>query len=290
MSAESDSGNLTLQDLWERGAGSSDRGRSRDHEFTMNWARTLVAQVTVIGSLLGIRLPRPVVREGPLLVWELPKAHITIEPVQRPPSEAPEDMSSSNDHDEFVISGSICSPPDGSKGSQKEYLTFTVRGKVSRDFLFASVVNWFPQENSYPLPPSRTVRPRQAAENMVETTSTGRTALWIRPRGRGDVHEMVRESLIRLKQEGKSVLGVQMLPTEIARLKQGWDGEAAEPPSRDAVELARRIESNLLMAAFSLGRGVWSEDLCIRGRIRTWHRKTHCPGGLRRHRYDPRGY
>ena len=254
MSGDRDSGKLTLRDLWEREADSPDQGGSNDREFTLNWARTLVAQVTVIGSLLGIRLPRPIVNEGPIIVWQLPKAHITVKPERRAPSETPKDMPySSEDHDDFILSGSICSTPDSSGEAQKEYLSFTTRGKVNENFLFASVVNWFPLKNSFPLPPSRTVRPQTGREDMVETTATGRKAVWIRPRGLPEVHEMVREHLLRLKKEGKSVHGVRMLPKEMADLRQGWDGTDAPPPSPDAVEVARYIESNLYMAAFSLG-------------------------------------
>lgn len=255
MGIKHDSQHMTIEELWQRAKDSARKSGTSCDESMVNWARTLLAQGTVAASLLGIRLPRPTVTEQFSILWELPKAHISIRPETTTPSTVTDTtVVSGSDNSHFVLSGSISSPLEPSRQERKDYLTFTVRGNFKRELLFASVMNWFPLDNSFPLPPSRTVRSPAEDSIVVQTVHRGRQAIWIRPEEAGDVNEVVRWNLTRLKREGTTIHGVRMTPDQMAHLRRGWDGTNSPAPPQEAIECVRFVVDNLDQAAKSLGK------------------------------------
>lgn len=265
MPRELDDPELTLEDMSRLAdliPGDVIEDRSRP---TIDWARSLLVQISFLAGLLGVRLPPPRVADGVWLVWHLEKAWIRLRLYQRPPySIEAKQVQWHLDRPDFRIAGAISSVESGSFGRSTDYMTFSVSGKFTVDFLLDIISNWFPLETMARSGSESGAMEERSWIDMPRLNVSGRYTTKVDPSETGDIHELVRKKFSSLARRDLGMGVVGMTLEQMSKLQQDWDGFGSPAPSKETLEWAGILFDNLRQAANALGAYVKEPETQLR--------------------------
>lgn len=250
---------LTLQDL----SGLADlipdnviEDRSR---ATVDWARTLLVQMSLVCGFLGIKLPQPRVQDGVWLMWYLENAWIRMRLFERPPYTIQnKKILTHRDKPDFSIVGAVSPFHDRVDLATREYLGFSVSGKFTLQFLFAILADW----TSTDAPQGELDAPTEAVS--LEPDNEDRYGFWVSPDETRDIHEVVRAEFVRPELESGQMEFAGMTLEQMCQLRHDWDGRGSPPPSEETIEWARVVLDNLRHAAEALGSEIRGLEVQVR--------------------------
>ena len=250
---------LTLKDLSELADLIPDNAIEDRSRGTVDWARTLSFQVSLIAGLAGIRLPAPYVSDGVWLVWTLRNARIRAKLWREVSTgaSATEDVQTLPTQDSnFVLSGDISSRSNVPGEERTIYATYEVSGKFAPEFVYSALLNWFSEPSA--IGAEKESNPPGAADEPFNNQPTYDDGLDIRisPEETRDIHELVRSRFIASRDRGYCVERVALTLEQMGRLRGDWDGKGTPPPSLETIEFAASLSKNLCKAADAVGKSV----------------------------------
>ena len=256
MSSDRDWYDLTLKEL-SRLADLSPAETSEDcSRRTVDWARTLLTQVSLIAGLAGIRLPEPYVMDGVWLVWNLSKAQIRAKLWREPHhgDQISEDGQNAAPPDSnFVVSGDISCPENVPGEERTIFSTYEVSGKFTPDFMYSALFDWLSEPPATGMEEVDKTAGTPEKPLSAEPTFREGIDLWISPNETRDIHELVRSEWVRSAGRGDAMQRTSLTFEQMGCLRGDWDGRGSPPPSSETIEFAATLWKNLSEAADATG-------------------------------------
>ena len=259
LSHKSDWYSLTLEELSRLADVSPGETGEDCARQTVDWARTLLTQISLIAGLAGIWLPQPYLTGGLMLMWDYETGRVRVNLCRDPCDGAqdsgdkqPKPPSDSN----FAVAGDISSPGHFSSDERIVFASFNLSGRFTPEFISSILMDWF------------SMPPREGATEALQRFGEPVTpwkydlapeeelGVWFSPDETRDIHQVVRETFIRLETQGHRIEFAGLTPEQMCRLRPDWDGRGAQPPTPETIEWVQTVLENLSRAADALGIGI----------------------------------
>lgn len=256
---------LTLEDLSMLADLIPDNVIEDRSRATVDWVRTLLIQMSLITSLVGIRLPQPRVMDGVWLVWYLDNAWIRMRLYQRPPYTIQnKKVHWHRDIPDFAVLGAVSPLPHAPDAGTGDYLTFELSGKFTLQFLFAILADWTNTNTPKKIIQSQEGRDAPTEPLESESGDEERCGFWVSPAETRDIHEVVRAEFVRPGLDTGRMEFAGMTLDQMEQLRHDWDGRGSPPPSKETMEWARVVVNNLRHAAEALGGDIRGPKVQVR--------------------------